>query len=371
MRHRLGAEVLDHDVGDGDEPAKQRASLLGVHLEREVARAARQPAVHDRVGNAGRLDDQLRAEAVRGVAQHFRTRERFDLHHVGAELGEQEPGRVPGDERPEGEDAQLVDGAPATSRPGEHDLPIVGEPGHLGVVLAEAGRGATDPEQLRRRPERRAGHADVATVLARQGHEVVARRELLVLDELGRRVQDRARQAGGLAELDQLLPVAVGEEPADRLGETVVDLPPDEHVVERRIRELGRIVEHAQERGPVPGLVRGDVERPVAALPGAGGRISDRRAAIERHAHHLVAVEHEVLGRGDFVRRDVDRLAADRGAVLERGEDAHRRVRAGFVEVLLARDRERWTFGRADPVHRRTGRVRDEVRARADVGTDR
>ena len=88
----------------------------------------------------------------------------------------------------------------------------------------------------------------------------------------------------------------------------------------------------------MPGLVRGDVERPVAALPRAGGRVADRRAAIQRHTHHLVAVEHEVFGGGDFVRRDVDRLTADGGAVLEGGEDAHRRVRAGFVPVLLTRE---------------------------------
>ena len=121
----------------------------------------------------------------------------------------------------------------------------------------------------------------------------------------------------------------------------------------------------------MPGLVRGDVERPVLALPGAGGRIADRRGAIERHARHLVAVEHEVVRRGHFVRRDVDRLAADRGEVLQRGEDAHGRVGTRFVEVLLSRIVSGWTFGRTDAVHRRTRRVPRRSAWRADAGTAR
>ena len=80
----------------------------------------------------------------------------------------------------------------------------LGERGSLGVVLAEAGRGAIDANSSGDDRNGAPGMRTSRPSAPRQGHEVVPRRELLVLDELGRGVQDRARQAGGLAELDQL-----------------------------------------------------------------------------------------------------------------------------------------------------------------------
>ena len=163
VAHRLGAEVLDHDVGDGDEPPEERAPLLGVHLERDVSRAARQAAVHERVRDAGRLVHcGGRSEAVRRVPEHLRARERLDLHDVGSELGEEESGGVPGDERAEGEDTKLVDGAAAApDRTGSRTR--CGAEVDVRSALCSPRHGAPrrDGEQLGRRLEGRAGHADV------------------------------------------------------------------------------------------------------------------------------------------------------------------------------------------------------------------
>ena len=238
-------------------------------------------------------------------------------------------------------------------------------------MLAQARCRPSNGEELGRRLEGRARHAHLACIIkVAQGDEVVPLRQLLVLDELGGGVQDRARQADRLALHHEFAPAATGEELADRLGEAVEDVAADEDVLERRVRELGRIVEHPEERLPVTRLVRGDVERPVLALPGTRRRVADHQYAILRHAHDVVAVEREVAGDGHFVRRDVDGLAADRGAVLQRGEDAHRGVRARFVPMLLCGNGERWAFRRSDLVHRTARRVAPRSAWLADAGTD-
>jgi hypothetical protein len=122
------------------------------------------------------------------------------------------------------------------------------------------------------------------------------------------------------------------------------------------------VVEHLEERVPVPSLVRGDVERPVLALPRAGRREADRHGPRQRHAFDVVTVEREVARRGNFVCRQIDRLPADLVAVAQRGEDRNGGVRARLVPVLLSRDRHRRTFGPPHAVHAPARGVGHEVR---------
>jgi hypothetical protein len=90
-RHHVGAEVLDHHVGAGDEPARdvEVGGLLEVEHEGTLA------AVPHGVG--------------RGVPA--RATGRIDADHVGAVVGELHGGERPGDVLAEVDDAQALEGS--------------------------------------------------------------------------------------------------------------------------------------------------------------------------------------------------------------------------------------------------------------------
>ena len=258
--------------------------------------------------------------------------------------------------------------------------PIRGAPpGHL-VDAGARGRARAGPDEARRGAEPRSGHRhrDLAPGCGRRD-ERAARRELAVGDEPGRSVQDAARQARGLAARDEVLARTVTHQLGDRRPQLQVALAPDQRIVQRRIGELRRLLEHLEERVPVPDLVGGDAERSVGALVGAArGPTHTDEPSEGVETDRVVLLEDEVLAGEDLVHREVDALRAHRARGPQRGEHGHRRMRAGFVPAVSPGNRDGRTLDRTDTRHVPAHRVRDHrrgapsrVRPRQPEGRDR
>ena len=346
-------------------------------VDRQVARRPAQGRVHDRDGNAGRFEAWF-VERVGRCAQYLGAVARLDLDHVGPELAEDGRGGVPGDERAEAQHTDTCQRAgfvPPLDTWSIRHTP----PGHV----VEAGgfvRAGTSADEARRGAEPRAGHRhwNLAPGCGRR-HERAARRELAVGDEPGRSVQDPARQTDGLAARDEVLTRTVPHQLRDRRSQLQVALPPDQRIVERGIVELRRLLEHLEERLPVPDLMSGDAERPVRALVGAArgpAHVDQPPEGVE--ADRVVLLEHEVLAGEDLVHREIDALRTHRARGPERGEHAHRRMRTGFVPAVPPGKRDGRALDRADTRHVPAHRVRDHrrgaplrVRTRQPEGRDR
>ena len=273
-----------------------------------------------------------------------RSRPRFDLHHFGPERSEDLRGEVAGDELAQGEHPHAVERTPrpldvaATLAPRDLLRHLGAE---RGAVFVEQRCGSGRREERRNGPHRRSGRAERSGLGSSEVDEEVARRELLVGDELRGCVQEPDRKTDPLAAVEELVAAQRREEGRDDLAHTVEDELTRRHVGQRRLGQLRRVVEQLEERLPVLHLVRGDVEEAVAALPHARRRDPDRdRAAAGSEALEVVRLPQHLVVLLDLLRGDVDELAADLVADAERGEDRHRRVRGRDVPVQVRRERD-------------------------------
>ena len=165
-----------------------------------------------------------------------------------------------------------------------------------------------------------------------------ARLELLVGDELGRRVQEADRQPDPLPSVEQVVAALRREERGDDVAHAVEDQLARRHVAQRRFGQLRGVVEQLEECLPVLHLVRCHIEEPVAALPDSGGRHADRDGAPTRaEALEVVRLPQHLLVLLHLLRRDVDELPADAVAHAERGEHRNRGVGRRDVPVQVLR----------------------------------
>ena len=89
LLERAGPEVLEHDVARQRELAGERGTSLGLQVERHGAL----PRVDPREVDADRVVAHLGLEEADDVAPGG-----FELHHVGAEVGEHAPADRTGDD---------------------------------------------------------------------------------------------------------------------------------------------------------------------------------------------------------------------------------------------------------------------------------
>ena len=96
LLERAGSEVLEHHVARQRELTGERGAALGLQVERHGAL----PCVDPREVDAHRVVAHLGLEEADDVAPR-----RFELHHVGAEVGEHAPADRTGDDLRQVEDA--------------------------------------------------------------------------------------------------------------------------------------------------------------------------------------------------------------------------------------------------------------------------
>ena len=152
---RARLEVLEHDVGLGDEPLEQRHALRRAQVDAEAALVAA----------AG--DEAVREPAAVAHARRVGEGAVLDLDHVRALIGERAPDLVADHDDPEVDDAQPVQRparrarrAPPRGRtgrsPGERSSRCV-VLARLGRAVAEAEAGAVELEAAARQPAAHAG----------------------------------------------------------------------------------------------------------------------------------------------------------------------------------------------------------------------
>ena len=294
--------------------------------------------------------------------QHLGAVTRLDLDRVGPELAEDGRRGVPGDKRAEAQHADARQRSGPTSALAAR--PIRGaSPRHL-VDAGVRDRARARPDEARRGAETRSGHRhrDLAPGCRRRD-ERAAGHELAVADESGRAVQDAARQARGLAAGDEVFARTVTHQLGDRRPQFQVALAPDQGILQRRIAELRRLLEHLEEQVPVPDLVGGDGERSVDALVGAARgppHTDEPSEGVETDG--VVLFEDEVLAGEDLVHREVDALRPHPARGPQRGEHSHRCMRAGFVPAVSPGNRDGRALDRTDTRHVPAHRVRDHRR---------
>ena len=361
VAHRLGAEVLDHDVGDGDESPEERAALLGVHLEREVPGAARQPAVHDRVRDARRLDcTEFVVKLYAGFRSTSGRANASILTTSAPSSASMSPVVFPAMNVPNVRTRSSRCSA-ARSRgrgPG---------PGSGGRVRRCARRG-TVPGARPRTARAWIGRARPACERRRRRNCGGSRSSPAPSS------CSSATNSAGVLRTEHGRPSAwprSTSSPRLRVARSLLIVSARPSKISRRtstsssdgVRQLGRIVEHPKERTPVTRLVRGNVERPVLALPGTRWGITDRRGAILRHARHVVAIERRSRAsrplRAPRCRWSDHRPRRGSAA---RPRRKRPRARLASSQCCCPGTVDWWTLRRPDPVHRPARRVPDEVR---------
>ena len=98
------------DVAHRGQPAEHGAPIVAAHLDRDAEHAAGERRVHRRVGRARRFDRKRRGVVERLGPDVRRPRPGLDLHDLGPERGEDLRAVVAGDEVPQREDANALEG---------------------------------------------------------------------------------------------------------------------------------------------------------------------------------------------------------------------------------------------------------------------
>jgi hypothetical protein len=256
-----GGEVLDHDVGAGDQAPEERAALRGVEVEGQVALAGVGPGEHH-----GPLPRPFAGETAE-EADPVRVGGRLDLDDVGAEGTQVEGGEGTGPEGRQVDDADPVEGSGAGARPWERGRRRTVEPVGTGLPRRRP-RGSGRERSQRGAPEavRRAGTGPAVGA----GH-VGAPGDDLVEPGDGRAGADRRDgdpEVGG--QLDHLAHRAGGGHGGDGGGQL---LPAGHPLVGRPeggvFAQVGALDQHAEVR-PLLGGHRAEADAAV------GGRL-DRR----------------------------------------------------------------------------------------------
>ena len=143
LLHHPRAEVLDQDVGLGDEPLEQLAALRPAQVERDRALVARD-----------HLPPQAMAVLVVAVGARRVAARVLDLYHVRAVVAEQHRGDRRGVDRPEVEHADPVERS-GRGRVGAGCVCVVRGGGHEGFRVQSSSPNVSRPA-VAGRPRRRA-----------------------------------------------------------------------------------------------------------------------------------------------------------------------------------------------------------------------